>query len=632
MLFKNPNLLYALFFLAVPIIIHLFQLRRFRKVEFTNVAFLKPLKVQTRKSQLIKRWLTLLTRLLIIACLVLAFAQPYLPAEDYEATEKQTLIYLDNSYSMQAVGENGPLFYAAVNELLDNLPPDKSFTLFTNNNMYLETTRKAISNELLKSGYSSNSLTYPEIKLKAESTFKDSKLIRELILISDFQKFENVNLPEFYDSFEVKMVKITPESSQNVSIDSVYMSSTDSKKRLGVTLSANYTSDLPVTLTLKNKNLLISKTAVTLENKRAVAYFDLPEMDELNGMLSIEDQSLEFDNDFYLSFNQSKKIKILAINDADDSFLKKVYVDDLFELISNDFNQTNYNSIKDQNLIVLNELKNIPPALALELNALTKNGGKIAVIPNKDSGNYNAVLNTQSFEMMDKPKKVTSINYDHPLFKNVFNKKVTNFQYPSVEFATAPYYATYPILTFEDGSSFIYENDSRFVFTAPINQEISNFQNSPIIVPIFYNMAINSLPLPRLYNYYDSSQEIAIPVVAQGDKVLKLSNNGIEIIPLQRAYDSYTTIQTGSEINLPGNYEVLSDNETVGTLSFNDKRDENKLEYYTIDELGDTAFTTVSNLFDQLAEDEKINTLWKLFLIGALFFLLCEMLILKFVK
>ncbi len=562
----------------------------------------------------------------------MAFAQPYLPAADYEATEKQTLIYLDNSYSMQAVGENGPLFYAAVNELLDHLPPDKSFSLFTNDKMYLETTKKAISNDLLKSGYSSKSLTYPEIKLKAESIFKDSKLIKELVLISDFQKFEDRNLPEFYNSFEVKMVKLIPESTQNISIDSVYMNLTDAKRRLSVQLSANYSSELPVTLTLKNKNLLISKTAVTLEDKGAIAFFDLPEMDELNGTLSIEDQGLEFDNDFYLSFNQGEKIKILAINEADDSFLKKVYADDLFELTSNDYDQTNYNSIKDQNLIVLNEVTTIPAALALELNALLQNGGKIVVIPNKESGNYNAILNTQSFAMLDKSKKVTNINYDHPLFKNVFNKKVSNFQYPSVEFATAPYYATYPILTFEDGSSFIYENNSRYVFTAPINQETSNFQNSPIIVPIFYNMAINSLPLPRLYSYYDSSQEIAISAVAQGDKVLKLVKDGIETIPLQRAYDSYTTIQTGSEISRPGNYEVMSNNETVGTLSFNDRRDENKLEYYAIDELGSSAYTTVGNLFDQLADDEKIDTLWKLFLIGALFFLLCEILILKFVK
>lgn len=632
MLFKNPNLLYALFFLLVPIIIHLFQLRRFRRVDFTNVAFLKPLKVQTRKSQLIKRWLVLITRLLIITCLVLAFAQPYLPAEDFQQSEKQTVIYLDNSYSMQAVGENGELLNKAVNELLDNLPADKVFSLFTNDATYLETTRKGISNRLLQSGYSSNSLSYSDIGLKAATLLDKSDLIKELIIISDFQKKEADDLKDIYSSFEVKMVKITPEEVQNVSIDSVSINSNGATKRLTVQLSANYNNNQPITLALNNKNLLVSKTAVTLEEGNGTAFFDLPEMDALNGTLNIEDQGLQFDNQLYLSFNDNKKIKILSINQADDAFLKKMYTDDLFELITTDFKQANYNLIKEQNLIILNELINIPPALVAELNTFTANGGKIIIIPNMVSVNYQEITNGQFSQLTENSKKITSINYDHPLFKNVFNKKVSNFQYPSVEYTTTPYFAPNSILTYQDGSSFIYENNSKYIFTAPINQELSNFQNSPIIVPIFYNMAINSLPLPRLYSYYDSSKEIAIPAIAKGDQVLKLKNENTEIIPLQKAYSTYTLIQTGNEIKQPGNYEIFSDDNAVGTLSFNDKRDENKLEYYNISELGDSVFSSVNDLFNQLASDEKISTLWKLFLIGALFFLLCELLILKFVK
>ncbi|NNK28782.1 MAG: hypothetical protein HKP06_11155, partial [Flavobacteriaceae bacterium] len=38
MQFKHPELLYALLLLLIPIIIHLFQLRRFKETPFTNVA------------------------------------------------------------------------------------------------------------------------------------------------------------------------------------------------------------------------------------------------------------------------------------------------------------------------------------------------------------------------------------------------------------------------------------------------------------------------------------------------------------------------------------------------------------------------------------------------------------------
>jgi len=74
MQFKHPELLYALFLLIIPIIVHLFQLRKFEKVSFTNVAFLKEAKLQARKSSQIKKWLILCTRLLLLACIVLAFA------------------------------------------------------------------------------------------------------------------------------------------------------------------------------------------------------------------------------------------------------------------------------------------------------------------------------------------------------------------------------------------------------------------------------------------------------------------------------------------------------------------------------------------------------------------------------
>ena len=77
MQFKHPELLYGLFLLLIPIIVHLFQLRKFQKEAFTNVAFLKQITLQTRKSAQIKKWLTLFTRMGILAAIVIAFAQPF---------------------------------------------------------------------------------------------------------------------------------------------------------------------------------------------------------------------------------------------------------------------------------------------------------------------------------------------------------------------------------------------------------------------------------------------------------------------------------------------------------------------------------------------------------------------------
>ena len=47
MQFLYPGFLFALAAIAIPIIIHLFNFRKFKKVYFTNVAFLKEIKHET---------------------------------------------------------------------------------------------------------------------------------------------------------------------------------------------------------------------------------------------------------------------------------------------------------------------------------------------------------------------------------------------------------------------------------------------------------------------------------------------------------------------------------------------------------------------------------------------------------
>jgi len=120
MLFKNPELLYFLFLLIIPILIHLFQLQRFQKTAFTNVKFLKEIEQQTRKSSKLKKLLILITRILLFTSLILAFAQPHLKNENKNLNSK-TFIYLDNSFSMQLKGENGEQLEKIKNDLIENL-------------------------------------------------------------------------------------------------------------------------------------------------------------------------------------------------------------------------------------------------------------------------------------------------------------------------------------------------------------------------------------------------------------------------------------------------------------------------------------------------------------------------------
>ena len=143
MQFKYPELLYALFLLLIPILVHLFQLRRFEKIPFTNVKFLKEVILQTRKSSQIKKWLILCTRMLALAALIFAFAQPYFANRDIVKTDKETVIYLDNSFSMQSKGEKGDLLKRAVQELLNTVPEEEEVSIFSNTETFKNTTIKS---------------------------------------------------------------------------------------------------------------------------------------------------------------------------------------------------------------------------------------------------------------------------------------------------------------------------------------------------------------------------------------------------------------------------------------------------------------------------------------------------------
>ena len=82
MQFVNPLFLIGLVAIAVPILVHLFNFRRYKKVYFSNVDLLQQLQSETKKQSQLRQLLVLLARILAIVFLVLAFAQPILPKGD----------------------------------------------------------------------------------------------------------------------------------------------------------------------------------------------------------------------------------------------------------------------------------------------------------------------------------------------------------------------------------------------------------------------------------------------------------------------------------------------------------------------------------------------------------------------
>src|SRR5882757_587182 len=109
--FLYPAFLFALITLAIPVIIHLFNFRRYQKVYFSNVQFLKEIQEQQSSRRNLKERLILAARLLALFFLVLAFARPYISNQNTGNASRQNAVsvFVDNSYSMQTLNREGSL-------------------------------------------------------------------------------------------------------------------------------------------------------------------------------------------------------------------------------------------------------------------------------------------------------------------------------------------------------------------------------------------------------------------------------------------------------------------------------------------------------------------------------------------
>jgi hypothetical protein len=640
MQFKNPEILYALFLLLIPIIIHLFQFRKFQKEAFTNVAFLKEVSIQTRKSSQLKKWLALLARLFLLAAIIFAFAQPFLAKSNELKTNSNTVIYLDNSFSMQANGSQGELLTRAIQDIIANVPENETFTLITNDKTYTSTTIKGIKNELLTINYSSKSLSYDAAILKCKRLMKASSGNNNLVFISDFQQNKGDFNPKKDSLINISAVKLKPVSINNISIDSAYISNKSADKiELKVVLKNTGTSIDNVPVSLFNNNQLIAKTSVSLDTEIETS-FSIPINEVINGKITIEDNHLQFDNSLFFSINKTPKLNVLSINEEDDSFLSKIYTDKEFNYNASALNQLNYNIINKQNLIVLNELKQIPISLVGALKTFTEQGGHILIIPSEDIdiNSYNRLLLNygNTFNPITKSEKqVMIINYEHPLFNNdVFEKKVTNFQYPKTNsFYSCKNIPNSQVLGFEDGQAFLFQNNNTYIFTAPLNIANSNFKNSPLIVPTLYNIAKFSFKIPALYYTIGNENSFDISVNLHQDDILSLVSNDINFIPKQQYYNNKVVITTDEDPVLANNYSVNEKNESLQNVSYNYNRNESNLVYQDITSIPQiTVSNSISDIFNVIKSETKVNELWKWFAIFALAFLIIEMLILKYFK
>lgn len=646
MLFRNPEVFYFLFLALIPLIVHLFQLQKFKKIPFTNVAFLKKIESNTRKSSNLKKWILLATRTLGLLAILFAFSQPYI-SDKSTLTSGETTIYFDNSLSISANLSNGNRFKNLITAMIENASPQTNYNLITHSKEYRNLSYSALKNALLNLEISTKKHNTEHFLLKIqENSLNKTKTLSKNILITDFQNYK-------YSMFtnvtrEINTISSENQPFSNLSIDSLsFASSQPDYLDLTVFIQNRGPEKKDIPLAVYNGKNLITKQIFSIgSNTTTPIQLTLKKESNFLGEIRITyNDTFLFDNHFYFSLSNPSKTKILSIGKP-LPFLTKIFTADEFEFSQRSIQSIDYNTLQSNDLILLNEVKSIPSGLMHRLKSFASDGGTLVIVPssNSDFEMERELTGTKAVIPYSKKTdslKITNLNTTHPFFKNVFNKKVTNFSYP---FVKASFQQTNGILSsivsYENKNPFFgkLQGDRKiFFFTAPLNESNTNIKNSPLIVTLFYTLGQLSFKQPQLYYQINSQSTIDVKTKLEKDEILSIHTPDNSFIPLQKAVQNKVEIDLSNQELKAGFHYVLRKKDTVAVFAMNNPKNESNSEFLDIKPVRNTnknivIYDSPKALFEAINDFNEVNWLWKWFISIAIVSLLAEILLLKFFK
>lgn len=670
--FLYPAFLFGLTALAVPVLVHLFNFRRYQKVYFSNVQFLKEIQEQQSSRRNLRERLILAARILALLFLVLAFAKPYIPGKNAALAGKQQdiSIFVDNSYSMETLNREGSLLDEAkrrAKEIAASYGINDRFQLLTadfegRGQRFLS--RDEFDDAVDTVKISPQSRTLRQIIGRQESLFATSTQPGSIYIISDFQENMAVTRPvKTARGLRVTLVQLKAGSLPNVAVDSVALLSAihrpGESEKLVVRLH-NYAGKTAEKIPLK---LLVNGAQKALGSytikARAVQYDTLT----FSGLgagwqraeLTLQDNPVTFDNQFYFCFNVERQMPVLLIGSGTPSpFLKAVFASDPFFQTREVTNgNVDYAALATYPLIVISDVNNLAAGLSQQLRAYIKRGGTLAVFPpvNMDVNSYKSFLASVNADypesLITQQETISALNLQNQVFRGVFENFPRNPDLPVVKkyyklSATANNGESLMLLPGKQPfwEDFPYGAGRVYVASVPLDDDFSNLQRHALFVPVMFRIALLSGHDHPLFYTLGADETISVPPVKTDEKqLLTLKGNGQSIIPESRQTEGGTLLYMADELRKPGIYRLTRQDSTAAMLAFNDSRSESDLSYMTGSELaamvpaaGEVLQAGNGSLKSAVSEANFGLQLWKLCIILALIFLGFEILVIRYFK
>ncbi len=682
MSFLFPAFLFALFSLSIPVIIHLFNFKRYKTLYFSNVSLLKRIKQESKKKSQLKQLLILIARLLAITSLVIAFSRPYIPLtkKTSSAAQQVVAIYIDNTFSMKAESEKGPLLEQAKLKAIEiansyrvgtqfliitsDFLPEHEFLL--NKEQFIQQIAAIKESPLspkLSNVYSQAIRTISASVKRADKT---------IYILSDFQK----------NSTDIESIK--PDSSvwtylfpfkaaktNNLLIDSCWFEVPIRKigqpEKLFVrikNLSNQAYQNIPIRLTINDSLKAITNINISGQE---VSTQELNYTNNSEGIqlckVELDDYPIIYDNSYYLSYHVRGKLNALGIsNPLNDgsTYLKSLFAND--ELVSyNEYPENNIqiSQLKNFQCIFLINNQKISSGLKSELTSFVEQGGSLVIFPDRLANyeDYNALLNAlngKTYAGYDTLSlSISEINYDNELYREVFKKKEDEADLPvikgSVNFTDQMQRSEITLLKFRNGKSALnthsFGDGTVYTFAFPLDKKNFNFIRHVIFVPTIYNMVLNSGDKQKYAYSIDNEEPIYLNQNQNpGElKVVNLKTKDEFLTNIRRIGSGKKQLILDELPKQAGHYLVKDGSQTIQSISYNFSRRESVPEFYSEEDLQNKIQSSKFKQFQLIKSSEitfsetikELNNgrqLWKYFIILAILFLFCEIAVIRFWK
>jgi hypothetical protein len=620
-----PEYLWGLLALSIPIIIHLFNFRKFQKVYFSNIDLLKEVKLETKSKSRLKHLIILMLRMLAITALIFAFAQPYIPVNQEEKYgENVVSIYIDNSHSMDSKGVKGfrlELAKEQAEAIISNYGPTDLFQIITNDfegrhqRLYNKQEALQLISEIEPTFQSK---TFSELYSRQADLLKNEHANKFAYWLSDFQDYAcDFDQIELDSSLTLLGVPYENTHGQNLYIDSIWFetpvrkSGVEDKVYALVINDGENDLDFKMNLSINGTNQAFVNFTIAPDQKLTC---EIPYTVHTNGVqhaqLSLADYpdaSLSFDDDYYFSYFIQPSVKILHLyegpfmNDSAGYFGALFGNDADFFFKNQQISSFDFSTLATFDLVILNGIPSLSNGLISELSAFYDNGGSLCIYPAADAdiGSYNELIQPLSSmtlsPMSTAQNKVSALAKEHPIFEGIFETVPSNVDLPSV---TQGYPIGIPsssysvsLYTLQDGKPFFAFSSSikgsLSICSSPLNDVATNWPKHALFVPTMLRIAEFAKFRPN-YDYI-IGEDIAVDApaaISLSDQIsITGANSDFSFLPETKITNQSSNFIVHNQIKEAGHYNVVINELVVDGIAFNYSRKESQQDFLNATEL-----------------------------------------------